>query len=460
MTAGGPNAGAGGPNFSSDDSQGRADAALARLAGACSLTRLFVPGRIEVLGKHTDYAGGHSVTCAAERGFSVSYVPRDDDRVRLVDACDGRQVDFRIDAGLTPEIGHWSSYPMTVARRLAHNFGPLDRGVDIAFFGTLPKSAGLSTSSALMTAVFLVLADVNHLRADARFHDVLPDSAALAGYLGSIENGRDFGPFAGDAGVGTSGGSEDHTAIVMSEAGMLGWYRYHPVERLRQMPLREDLSFVIAASGIAAAKTGDARERYNRASDLVSELVAIGTALRTDRRAELQFRRHGDALTLADLLDSAPEAAAELRAGLAGCVSRFPVVDLQRRLDHFITEDRQILPAAFGALGQGRLSDFGALVDRSQRAARDLLGNQVPETVTLARLARELGAHAASSFGAGFGGSVWALVDANRAEAFAEQWMSAYAGPHPDAAARATAFVTQPGSGVAGIAVCGLRNAD
>ena len=62
-----------------DAAQERADAALTRLAGRRRPTRLFVPGRIEVLGKHTDYAGGRSLTCAAERGFSVSYVARDDD---------------------------------------------------------------------------------------------------------------------------------------------------------------------------------------------------------------------------------------------------------------------------------------------------------------------------------------------------------------------------------------------
>ena len=148
----------------------RADAALARLAGRRSPLRLFVPGRIEVLGKHTDYAGGRSLTCAAERGFSVSYVPRDDDVLRLVDAQDGRQVEFRVEAALCPEVGHWSNYPMTVARRLARNFGPLARGADVAFYSTLPKAAGLSTSSALITAVFLVLAEVNELAAATSFH--------------------------------------------------------------------------------------------------------------------------------------------------------------------------------------------------------------------------------------------------------------------------------------------------
>ncbi len=115
--------------------------------------RLFVPGRIEVLGKHTDYAGGRSLTCAAERGFSVAYVPRDDDVLRAVGRAGWpRGRSFAIDAGLRPQVGHWSNYPMTVARRLARNFGPLSRGADVAFFGTLPRAAGLSTSSALITA--------------------------------------------------------------------------------------------------------------------------------------------------------------------------------------------------------------------------------------------------------------------------------------------------------------------
>ena len=106
-----------------------------------------------------------------------------------------------------------------------------------------------------------------------------------------------------------------------------------------------------------------------------------------------------------------------------------------------------MLPAAVEALTAGRLADFGVLVDRSQRAAEELLGNQVPETIALARLARELGAHAASAFGAGFGGSVWALVDATGADAFRENWLAAYAARHPVPAARAAAFVTRPGPG-------------
>lgn len=431
-----------------DAAQDRTDAALAGLTGRRDAVRLFVPGRIEVLGKHTDYAGGRSLTCTAERGFSVSYVPRDDDLLRLVDARDGRQAEFRVGAGLSPEIGHWSNYPMTVARRLSRNFGPLGRGADIAFCGTLPRAAGLSTSSALITAVFLVLAGVNRLAERPEFMAAIPDDLHLAGYLGSIENGSAFGRLDGDHGVGTSGGSEDHTAILLSRAGRLTWYRYHPVTPQGGVALDPDYVFVVAASGIAADKTGSAREQYNRASALVREILTLWHASRGDsRRAELQFHQCGD-VTLGDVLDADPGAAGILRRLLAGVTSSpFSADALSARLEHFLVEDRQVLPAALEALTSGRLAEFGELVDRSQRAAEELLGNQVPETITLARLARDLGAHAASAFGAGFGGSVWALVDAAGADAFKEDWLAAYAARHPIPAARAEAFVTRPGPG-------------
>ena len=56
-----------------------------RALGDGARMRWFVPGRIEVLGKHTDYAGGRSLLCAVERGFCVTAVPRDDDVMRVVD---------------------------------------------------------------------------------------------------------------------------------------------------------------------------------------------------------------------------------------------------------------------------------------------------------------------------------------------------------------------------------------
>jgi len=428
----------------------RAETAFRQAFQLAPTSTLLVPGRIEVLGKHTDYAGGRTLTCAAERGFAVSYRPRDDGRLRLVDARDGRQAEFAIGPAIEPPVGHWTNYPMTVARRLARNFAPVERGADVAFFGTLPRAAGLSTSSALITAVFLVLADVNDLESREAYAAAIPDRAHLAGYLGAIENGSAFGSLAGDTGVGTSGGSEDHTAILLSTAGHVTSYRYHPVTSERRIAIDASLTFVVAASGVAAAKTGSAREKYNRASALARELVRIA-----ESRPELQLR-HDDAATLADVVDSSPDVLERLRRAVAVADSPFPAADLLKRLDHFIVEDRQVVPAAIEALAAGRLETFGALVDRSQRAAEDLLGNQVSETITLARLARDLGAHAASSFGAGFGGSVWALVNAGSADDFASRWLDAYSQRHQGAAARAETFVTQPGPGARYVRGAGL----
>ena len=78
----------------------------------------------------------------------------------------------------------------------------------------------------------------------------IPTREALAGYLGSIENGQAFGGLQGDRGVGTFGGSEDHTAILLSERDRLAWYRYRPVTRLGAVSLPADLTFVVGVSGV------------------------------------------------------------------------------------------------------------------------------------------------------------------------------------------------------------------
>ncbi|PYR59360.1 MAG: hypothetical protein DMF91_15025 [Acidobacteria bacterium] len=92
------------------------------LAQGSHTRSFFVPGRLEVLGKHTDYAGGRSLLCTVERGICLVAAPRDDDRVRIVDAQDGSTVTCRIDPDVSSSVGDWSNYPFTVVRRVARNF--------------------------------------------------------------------------------------------------------------------------------------------------------------------------------------------------------------------------------------------------------------------------------------------------------------------------------------------------
>ncbi len=134
----------------------------------------------------------------------------------------------------------------------------------------------------------------------------------------------------------------------------------------------------------------------------------------------------------------------ELRAHLASVSHETYAADeLATRLDHFAAESALIEPAG-DALAAADVEEFGRLVDRSQQLSEDLLGNQIPETSGLARLARESGALAASAFGAGFGGSVWALVKAPEADDFLATWSAAY---RKDFAAGSTSqfFHTLPG---------------
>src|SRR5689334_16345362 len=70
----------------------RAAAALDRPIAA----RLFVPGRIEFLGKHTDYAGGRSVICAIDRGIAMVVSPRSDAIVHMTDAVSGSRIEFEL----------------------------------------------------------------------------------------------------------------------------------------------------------------------------------------------------------------------------------------------------------------------------------------------------------------------------------------------------------------------------
>src|SRR5690606_26235318 len=147
------------------------------------MTSFFVPGRIEVLGKHTDYAGGRSLLCAVSRGFSVDVFPSDDSVVVIECLDTNVRIRFPLSATLTPEQCTWATYPQVAAARLASNFG-IQRGGRIAFTSNLPVAAGISSSSALVVSVYLALAALNDIEELPEFRAAIPDTTSLADYLG------------------------------------------------------------------------------------------------------------------------------------------------------------------------------------------------------------------------------------------------------------------------------------
>jgi galactokinase len=410
---------------------------LAPGADPAAVRRWFVPGRIEVLGKHTDYAGGRSLLCAVGRGFCVAATPRADARLRVADAARGLTAEALVDTRLEPDAAGWTIYLRTVAARVARNF-PGARGADIALSSDLPRASGMSSSSALVVALFTALSEMNGLPQRPEWTRNIRGPEDLGGYLGGLENGRSFGTLSGDRGVGTFGGSEDQTAILCCRAGEIAQYAFCPVRHERSLPLEADWSFVVASSGVVSDKTGDAREAYNRLSLAAAAILDLWNRS-TGRRDE----------TLFSALAEGPSAADRIRSLLRLLpAAGFSPEALIRRFDQFVEESLILIPRAGDLLAKGEVGLLGETVDRSQELAERGLGNQVPETIALARSARDLGAVAASAFGGGFGGSVWALVRTDGAEAFRRRWAEKYAAAFPAVTEASRFFVTRPGPAV------------
>ena len=418
------------------DALQRCDAALdAAGASHAGRTAVWVPGRIEVFGKHTDYAGGRSLLAAVERGFAVRAAPRDDGEVRIGDPVTGMRCETVLGASGTAPDGDWSHYVLTVVRRLALNFPEATRGADIAFVSDLPLAAGVSSSTALMISVFLSLAAVNRLDTTTVWQQHLSSRLDRAGYLGAMEMGGPYRGLAGLDGVGTLGGSQDQTAILCAQPDHVAQFSWMPVRFDGVVALPRTHCFVVASSGVLAEKTGSARDEYNRVSLLARHLLATWN--------HVSVR---DDPSLAAAMDSGPGAPAALRAMIpAHATPDFDAAALERRLAQFLLETYALIPAATVALQAQDWATFGEVTAASMRGATALLGNQVAETIALCALARAHGAVAASAFGAGFGGSVWALVEADGAEAFRDTWAATYRRQFPAAGALAMFFTTAAG---------------
>lgn len=417
------------------DSKARLFARIAEAMSNAPAIRLFVPGRVEFLGKHTDYAGGKSLLAAIERGICFAATPRPDRTVVLRDVNRQLTASFELDREIAPLYGTWASYGMVVARRIARNFpGPL-HGAEIFFASDLSPAAGMSTSSALVTGIFRVLADLNGLARHPAYFSQITSPASLAEYLGAVENGSAYQALSGDSGVGTSGGSQDHAAILLSEPRGLLLCGFDPVRKEASVPFPPAFVFVMGVSGVVAEKTGAAKGAYNRISRATRRILERWNLL-TGRKEPTLMAAVSRGLEvhhrLREMLQAEPD-------------PEFDQSTLLARLEQVVMETTVLIPDAVDALHRGDLVALGATVDLSHLLAERMLGNQVPETIALARLAREQGAVAASAFGAGFGGSVYAVVPEADAEEFRTRWAAQYLAQFPHRAGSAEFFVTNPG---------------
>jgi galactokinase len=322
----------------------------------------FAPGRIEVAGKHTDYAGGHTLVCAIECGFLFVAAANQDGVIRITeDSSEFDPLEFPFTEGIEPPAGGWANYPMTTAQRVANNFGkeaPLT-GADIAFASSLPVGSGMSGSSALMMMCFCVMALVNRLHERKVFRDNIHNDVDLAMYLACAENGQSFRNLQGGKGVGTFGGSEDHTAIHNCREGALSLYQYAPTAFKAEAAWPTDWALVITFSGVRAEKTREALEKYNLAARHASLAVRAynridGKKLQTLADVEAETRGFTTSSWLKKLKSAAPEE---------------KTIDLPGRVKQFLLEEREATPKAFEALVWRSLETFGAAISASHEAS-------------------------------------------------------------------------------------------
>eukprot|EP00397_Hematodinium_sp_SG-2012_P029988 GEMP01031725.1.p1 GENE.GEMP01031725.1~~GEMP01031725.1.p1 ORF type:complete len:432 (-),score=102.30 GEMP01031725.1:876-2141(-) len=387
-----------------------------RLIGGDEFRFFFVPGRIEVMGKHTDYCGGKSLLAAVNRGFMCAWEPSDRMEVLLGED----RFDWDISEDVEKE--GWAKYFVTASKRLYDNFQV--KPVKIAIISDLPESSGMSSSSALICAAFMALEARNDLKNHPLYQKELAQPERLYEYLGCIENGQTCGTLVGNKGVGTFGGSEDHTAIMSCKDDQLNLFSYCPTVFIRTVEVGRHIIFCVAVSGVLAEKTGAQQDDYNHAVRCSQDVLALG-----------QTEVPG-AHTLADLLKAGWEP--KLDAGA------------QLRWEQFKAEDR-LVTAFADAIDK---SDFAALrpltVETMEHSDKGLR-NIIPETRWLSKKALELGAFGASAFGAGFGGSTWALVPVEKSEEFLMAWEAGYKSEFPQRT-RATFFSTHPTRGAMHIA--------
>ncbi|MBS1874391.1 MAG: hypothetical protein JSU00_14335 [Acidobacteria bacterium] len=330
-----------------------------------------VPGRVNLIGEHIDYHNLPVLPMAIQRHIRIAFRPRKDRRIRAVSRQFGSR-EFEWNGPLEPSAaGDWVNYVKAAAQAVDGKW-KTSVGIDAAVASDLPAAAGLSSSSALLTAFTLALLAANRIRASfEELMEVLPE---------------------GEYFVGTRGGGMDHAAVLAPDPGCALLVHFSPLSA-ESIPVPRDWAFLVAHSMVAAEKSGEVREKYN------SRRVAGSTALKT-----VGFDSYGQAVSRHSFEDLKRLAAEKLDGDELKCFLH-------------VTGESCRVGAAVEAMMQDDIEAFGALLDASHESLRYLLGVSCPELDELVEAAREAGAFGARLTGAGFGGcAVIACHSANREE--------------------------------------------
>ncbi len=343
------------------------------------------PGRVNLIGEHTDYNGGHVFPCAISLGIWALAAPRQGtDLVRLhsmnfeeagtIEA-PARRLEYRQERG-------WANYPLGVLRVLEEAGHPLPAGLDLLFWGNLPGGAGLSSSASIEVLTARVADDLFGMGLQG------VETALLAQ---RAEN--DF--------VGMKCGIMDQFAITMGRRNCAVFLDCRTLD-FKLVPLNLD-GFRIVISNT------------NKPHVLAG--------------SEYNLRRAQCEAALEDLRRVRPvKALGELTEPgfkyLSGVI-RNPVN--LRRARHAVTENQRTLRAV-AALEVSNLAAFGQLMNQSHVSLRDDYEVSCPELDALVELAwRQPGVVGSRMTGGGFGGCTVSIVESSRVEDFVRDVGAGYA---------------------------------
>lgn len=334
--------------------------------------RVFVaPGRVNLIGEHTDYADGFVMPAAIDFATFAAISPRDDEAVVVYSENYREEVRHKATALPTKAVKHWSDYPMGVLSVLREN-GIAIPGFSLTLNGDVPVGAGLSSSAAIEVATMVAVLSLT----DATIP--LPQVALLCqkaenGYVGASTGIMD--QFIACC------GAENHALLL--DCRSLDF---------QLAPIPADVRLVISNTMVKHSHAGG---EYNTRRAEVEEGTAI---LRRHRPAIVKLR---DAT-----VDDLKTWGSEMPLGVL------------KRTRHVITENARTVAAA-EALESGDLKRLGQLMYEAHASYRDDFQGSCPEADILVELAsKQAGCIGARLTGGGFGGCTVNLVEASSARQF------------------------------------------
>jgi galactokinase len=324
------------------------------------------PGRVNLVGDHTDYCEGFVLPMAIDLDCLLGMAARADGRVRARSLELGGVVALAADGRAEPDAVEpdWGRFVAGALRALTER-GTLLAGVDLAVSSTVPAGSGLSSSSALAVALVVALAAASGFTAPRR---ELARIALRAEVLAT----------------GVPGGLMDQLAALYGQSGNALLIDCRDL-RVDPIPLPPSVAVVVVHSGLPRTLAGSAYAERRRACEAAAARLGVPTL----RDAQLEQ------------------------------------VGNDHRARHVVTENARVLELA-RALRDGNLDALGPIMRASHASLRDDFDVSTPELDRLVELLTESGALGARLTGAGFGGCVVALVEPARVDAVLDATLARY----------------------------------